>query len=143
MVLRGKTKAQHVLFVDGLKHNLLSVNHLCDQGHEVIFTSKGCVVKELDTGKIVIKATKTPDNVYVLEGDNEHCYLRKTEESWLWHKRQGHLSFRQLVKLSKKGAIRDMLNIIPPEDNICKTCQFSQQSRVQFKAKEYSLERPP
>ena len=32
---------KNVLLVDNMKHNLLSVNHMCDQGHEVLFNSKG------------------------------------------------------------------------------------------------------
>lgn len=30
MILKDKTKAQNVLCVDGLKHNLLSVSQMCD-----------------------------------------------------------------------------------------------------------------
>ena len=29
--------AENVLLVDNMKHNLLSVSHMCDQGHELIF----------------------------------------------------------------------------------------------------------
>jgi hypothetical protein len=36
----GKGKAQDVLLVDGLKHNLLSVSQMCDRGCEVLFMSK-------------------------------------------------------------------------------------------------------
>jgi hypothetical protein len=36
----GKGKAQDVLLVDGLKHNLLSVSQMCDRGCIVFFTSK-------------------------------------------------------------------------------------------------------
>jgi len=41
----GKGKAQDVLFVDGLKHNLLSVSQMCDRGCEVVFNSKECKIK--------------------------------------------------------------------------------------------------
>ena len=41
----GKGKAQDVLFVDGLKHNLLSVSQVCDRGCEVVFTSRDCKIK--------------------------------------------------------------------------------------------------
>jgi hypothetical protein len=41
----GKEKAQDVLLVDGLKHNLLSVSQMCDRGCEVLFTSKDCKIK--------------------------------------------------------------------------------------------------
>ena len=36
----GKGKSQYVLFLDGLKHNILSVNQVCDKGCKVVFTSK-------------------------------------------------------------------------------------------------------
>jgi len=35
--LKEKVKERNVLYVDGLKHNLLSVSQMCDQGAEVIF----------------------------------------------------------------------------------------------------------
>lgn len=82
------------------------------------------MTKELDTGKIVIKSTRTLDNVYILEGDNEHFYLRKSVKSWLWHKRLGHIHFSQLVKIGKKGVVCDMPNNIPIEINICNSYQF-------------------
>jgi hypothetical protein len=28
------------MYVDGLKHNLLSVSQMCDQGNEVVFSQK-------------------------------------------------------------------------------------------------------
>jgi hypothetical protein len=40
----GKGKAQDVLLVYGMKHNLLSVSQMCDRGCEVVFTSKDCKV---------------------------------------------------------------------------------------------------
>ena len=47
-MLKEKVKAGNVLFVDGLKHNLLSVNQMCDKGNEVVFRSNNCVVRILD-----------------------------------------------------------------------------------------------
>ena len=47
--LKEKVKAGNVMCVDGLKHNLLSVIQMCDQGNEVVFRSNGCVFRELDT----------------------------------------------------------------------------------------------
>eukprot|EP00253_Pinus_taeda_P034715 PITA_34715 len=53
--LKEKVKAGNVMYVDGLKHNLLSVSQMCDQVNEVVFRSNGCVVHELDTGETMIK----------------------------------------------------------------------------------------
>jgi len=45
----GRSKAQEVLFFDGLKHNLLSVSHICDRGCEVTFTAKNCKINIVNT----------------------------------------------------------------------------------------------
>ena len=37
--LKEKVKAGNFMYVDGLKHNLLSVSQMCDQGNEVVFQS--------------------------------------------------------------------------------------------------------
>jgi len=37
ILLKEKVKARNVMYVDGLKHNLLSVSQMCDQGNEVVF----------------------------------------------------------------------------------------------------------
>ena len=50
ILLKEKVKAKNVMYVDGLKHNPLSVSQICDQGNEVVFRSNGCVVHELDIG---------------------------------------------------------------------------------------------
>ena len=49
VLLKKKVKVGNVMHVDCLKHNLLSVSQMCDQGNEVVFQSNGCVVHELDT----------------------------------------------------------------------------------------------
>ena len=66
-----KRKAQDVLFVENLKHNLLSVSQVCDRGCEVVFTSKDCKIKSVDSGKLVAKGIRTENNVYVLKEDEQ------------------------------------------------------------------------
>eukprot|EP00253_Pinus_taeda_P010465 PITA_10465 len=60
--LKEKVKLGNVVYVDGLKHNLLSVGQMCEQGNEVVFRSNRCVVRELDTGETVIKDISIPKN---------------------------------------------------------------------------------
>ena len=98
VLLKEKVKAGNVMYVDGLKHNLLSVSQMCDQGNNVVFRSNGCVIRELDTGETVIKGIRTPNNLYILKGGKQQCYLSKNYEHWLWHRRLGHLSFPQIRK---------------------------------------------
>jgi hypothetical protein len=72
----GKGKSQDVLLVDGLKHNFLSVSQMCDRGCEVVFTSKYCKIKSVNSGQVVAKGIRTDNNVYVLKEDREECHLR-------------------------------------------------------------------
>ena len=69
--LKEKVKAGNVMYVDGLKHNLLSVSQMCDQGNEVVFWSNRCVILEFDIGESVIKGTITPKNLYILKGGHQ------------------------------------------------------------------------
>jgi len=41
----GRGKAKDVLFIDGLKHNLLSVIQMCDRGCKVTFTTRDCKIE--------------------------------------------------------------------------------------------------
>ena len=66
--LKEKFKVGNVMYVDGLKHNLLSVSQMFDRGNEVVFRSNGCVVHELDTRETMIKDTRTQNNLYILKG---------------------------------------------------------------------------
>ena len=66
----GKILCDNVLYVDGLKHNLLSVSQLCKDGHKVIFLEKGCVIRSIETGKQIGKEKKIFNNLYVLDEHN-------------------------------------------------------------------------
>ena len=140
--LKEKVKYGNVMYVDGLKHNLLRASQMCDQGNEVVFRSNGCVVHELDTRKIVIKGTRTPKSLYILKGGQQQCYLRKTDENWLWHRILGHLRFSQIRKVCRLKAVRDLPDISIPENTICKPCQVGKKTRVYFSEKEGSTSKP-
>ena len=47
----GRGKAQDVLFVDGLKTNLLTVSQMCDKGCEFLFRAQDCEVRSSTTGR--------------------------------------------------------------------------------------------
>jgi len=66
-LINGKVKVQNVLLVDGLKHNLLSVSQICDQGHNVVFNTKNCEIRNSSSGKLVAKGVRTSYNIYILK----------------------------------------------------------------------------
>jgi hypothetical protein len=134
----GKGKSQDVFLLDGMKHNFLSVSQMCDRGCEVVFTSKYCKIKSVNSGQVVAKGIRTKNNVYVLKEEKEECHLIKYDESWLWNRRLGHLNFDHLVKLRNCGAVKDLPKISNPYHYVCKPCQIGKLTRAQFKSKNFA-----
>jgi len=73
--------------------------------------------------------------VYVLKEESEECNLRKIDESWLWHRRLGHLSFDHLMKLNKYNVVQNFPNIEKLHSPICNPCQLGKLTRTSFKTK--------
>jgi transposase InsO family protein len=116
---------------------------MCDQGHKVTFDSQKCEIRKEGSGKLVATAARTSSNIYVLsEIGNEKCCLGKEDESWLWHRRMGHMHFDNLVKVNKREAVREMPQITKPTNTLCKHCQQGKQTKTRFKSKEYSTTKP-
>jgi hypothetical protein len=116
---------------------------MCDQGPKVTFDSQKCEIRKEGSGKLVATATRTSSNIYVLsEIVNEKCCLGKEDESWLWHRRMGHMHFDNLVKVNKREAVREMPQITKPTNTLSKHCQQGKKTKTKFKSKEYSTTKP-
>ena len=106
------TFVDNVRFVDGLKHNLLSVSQLCDKDFDVLFKPSMCIITNLIDNSLVFKGLRC-DNVYVVDLDdlakNSHCLVandtKLSETSWLWHRKLGHASIDILSKLIKRDSV--------------------------------------
>ena len=59
------TKEENILLVEDMKHNLLSVSQMCDQGHKVTFDSQKCEIRRESSGKLVSTTTRTSNNIYM------------------------------------------------------------------------------
>ena len=64
--------------------------------------------------------------------------MNLVDESWLWHRRLGHINFDNIVKVSNLGAVRNLTKITKPSNPMCRHCQLGKQTRVKFKQKEHS-----
>ena len=71
----------------------------------------------------------------MLKEDKEEWHIRKNDESWLWHRRLGHLKFDHLIKLKNLEAVKDLPRISKTQDSVCKPCQVGKLTRTQFKYK--------
>ena len=76
----------HVLFIDGLKYNFLSISQLYDMENKVTFYLKNCFVSSLDEGKVSFSGERV-DNVYVIDLnkiDNKDvkCLMSISHDTW-------------------------------------------------------------
>ena len=79
---------------------------------------------------------RNTNNVYILENENQG-YLSMVDESWLWHRRLGHLIFENLAKITMKEAVKNIPKIIVPLNYVCRHCQHGKQTKASFKIKEH------
>ena len=59
------TCLENVLYVLGLKHNLITISQLCDKGYKVFFESSLCIVTNL-FDNITIFIENRQDNIHMI-----------------------------------------------------------------------------
>ena len=140
----------NVLYVDGLKHNLISISQLCDKNFNVTFKSSICTVSNSIDDSIVFTGYRH-GNVYLIDLDklslDDHCLIadnaNMNEIGWLWHRRLGHASTHLISKLIKMDLVKGLPKLDFENNKICDACQFGKQTRSSFKSKNIvSTSRP-
>ncbi|KAI3681369.1 hypothetical protein L6452_36163 [Arctium lappa] len=138
----GTTTFRRVAYVDGLKHNLLSISQLCDKDYDVRFTKKACSVLN-EKGKLALSGHRR-ENVYVIDMDStiteNLCFLSKasSDVNWLWHKRLSHLNFKTLNSLSSKELVSGLPQHSYAKESLCSACEKGKQTKASFKSKHVS-----
>ncbi|GJT86462.1 putative ribonuclease H-like domain-containing protein [Tanacetum coccineum] len=132
-----------VYFVKELKFNLFSVS-------QILFTDSECLVlspnfKLPDENQILLKIPRQ-DNMYsfdmknIVPKDGLTCLVAKatSEESMLWHRRLGHVNFKNINKLVKENLVRDLPLKRFENDQTCVACLKGKQHRASCKTKAFS-----
>lgn len=79
---------------------------------------------------------RTRSNIYILnETGKEKCCMGKEYESWILHRILGHIQYGNIMNISKKEIVRNILEITNPLNNMCKDSQHGKQARVELKNK--------
>ena len=95
----------NILYVEGLRMNLLSINQICDQDFMVLFLKEKCLVMD-ESGKKLISGVRTLDNCYGLVPDADIvCNSIRLPNEDLWHQRMGHASYKHLSIVSKHESV--------------------------------------
>ncbi|GJS23466.1 ribonuclease H-like domain-containing protein [Tanacetum coccineum] len=147
----GKSDFEDVCFVKELQHfNLFFVSQMCDKKNKVLFTDSECLVlspafKLPDENQVLLKVPRQ-NNMYSFNLENIAplrglaCLIAKatTDESNKWHRRLGHVNFKNLNKLVKGNLVRGLPSKIFQNDHTCVACQKGKQHKASCKAKSIS-----
>ncbi|GKC88338.1 putative ribonuclease H-like domain-containing protein [Tanacetum coccineum] len=138
---------EDVYFVKELKFNLFSVLQMCDKKNYVLFTDTECLVlspdfKLPDENQIFLKIPRE-DNMYsfnmhnIVPKENLTCLTAKAtfDESMLWHRRLGHINFKNINKLVKENLVRDLPLKRFENDQTYVACLKGKQHRASCKTK--------
>ncbi|GJZ25405.1 ribonuclease H-like domain-containing protein [Tanacetum coccineum] len=125
-----------------LKFNLFSVSQMCDKKNYVLFTDSECLVlspnfKLPDESQVLLKIPRQ-NNMYsfdmknIVPKDGLTCLVAKatSEESMLWHRRLGHVNFKNINKLVKENLVRDLPLKRFENDQTCVACLKGKQHRA-------------
>ncbi|GJW75436.1 putative ribonuclease H-like domain-containing protein, partial [Tanacetum coccineum] len=138
---------EDVYFVNELKFNLFSVSQMCDKKNYVLFTDTECLVlspnfKLPDETHILLKIPRK-DNMYsfdmknIVPKESLTCLIAKAtlDESMLWHRRLGHINFKNINKLVKDNLVRGFPTKHFKNDQTCVSCLKGKQHRASCKSK--------
>jgi hypothetical protein len=142
----GSTTFRRVAYVEGLKHNLLSISQFCDKDHKVSFTKKDCKVKDKNK-KVILTGARLFD-VYAINMNTSTenvCFMSKASSdiNWLWHKRLSHLNFKTLNHLSVHQLVTGLPDYSFAKESLCSACEKGKQTRASFKSKQVSSVNSP
>nr|GEV27847.1 integrase, catalytic region, zinc finger, CCHC-type, peptidase aspartic, catalytic [Tanacetum cinerariifolium] len=129
-----------VYYVEGLRHNLLSVGQFCDLDLEVAFKKHLCYVR--DVNDVVLPKGSRGSNLYTIFVEDMMksspiCLLSKAskKKSCLWHCWLNHLNFGTINDLIRKDLVRGLPRLKFKKDHICSACQLGKSKKDTHKPK--------
>lgn len=136
-------RLENALHIPDLQSNLISVAKITDAGNSVTFTKEGAVIKN-DQGTTILVADR--EDLFLRESDKDSaCNVStRTRKSLMtiWHKRFGHLNWRDLLEMSKKEAISGLHLKDDGTATTCKVCSKAKITALPFGKKSYRSGQP-
>ncbi|GJX01286.1 putative ribonuclease H-like domain-containing protein [Tanacetum coccineum] len=139
-----------VYFVKELKFNLFRVSQIVTKRTMFFLTDSECLFlspnfKLPDENQILFKIPRH-DNMYsfdmknIVPKDSLTCLVAKatSAESMQWHRRLGHINFKNINKLVKENLVRDLPLKRFENEQTCVACLKGKQYRASCKTKAFN-----
>ena len=128
--LPGLPDIANILYVEGLRVNLLSISQIYDQDFLVLFLKGKCLVMD-EFGKKLISGVRTLDNCYGLVPDVDIvCNNIHLPNEDLWHQRMRHASYKHLSIVSKHKSVLEIPKLSRVNNVVCGPCQLGKQTKA-------------
>ncbi|XP_014497667.1 uncharacterized protein LOC106759161 [Vigna radiata var. radiata] len=108
-----------VLFVPGLKTNLLSLGQLLQKGFAMKMENNYFSIFD-QSKRMVIKASLSQNRTFrvIMKAVRHQCFYAVGKSiEWLWHLRFGHLNFRDLFRMSQRSMVSGLPLVNIPESS--------------------------
>ncbi|GJW24391.1 putative ribonuclease H-like domain-containing protein [Tanacetum coccineum] len=118
---------------------------MCDKKNKVLFTDTECLVLSPDfklpvENQVLLRISRQ-NNMYsfnlvnIVPTGGLACLIAKVivDESNKWHRRLGHVNFKNLNKLVKGNLVRGLPSKIFQNDHTCVACQKGKQHKASWK----------
>ncbi|KAI5348232.1 hypothetical protein L3X38_001119 [Prunus dulcis] len=131
----GTKYIREVMYLPGLKENLLSVGQMDEHGYHLVFGSSMCSIYDGSSlENLIMKVEMRKIRCYPLSLlSNDYVALRAgiSNSTWIWHKRMGHLHLKGLHQLKEKEMVHG-LPYLEDVNEVCGGCQLGKKHREWF-----------
>ncbi|UYV77695.1 K02A2.6-like, partial [Cordylochernes scorpioides] len=134
--------AQNAMFVPGIRHGVLSVLQIVENGHEVIFDKKGChiydnyhnlMIRAEKIGRLYLVRTapsRFPESGECSNSIAQTNNFRKFPLN-LWHQRLMHINYDTIVDMMKREVVIG-LNCQAEKPDKCSDCMIGKSTKRPF-----------
>ncbi|GKA77223.1 retrovirus-related pol polyprotein from transposon TNT 1-94 [Tanacetum coccineum] len=130
----GDSAISKVYYMEGMGHNMFSIEQYCDSNLEVAFRKHSCYVR--DTDRVELIKGSHGSNLYTISVEDMMkssliCLLSTASKnkSWLWHRCLNHLNFDTINDLARKDLVRGLHRLKFEKDHLCSVCKLGKSKK--------------
>lgn len=130
----GKAMIKDVLYVLGMKFNLLSVRQLVKKVFSVVMKNGALELLDIKNN-LILKSPLSKNRTFKIKTCSTEIQCLKTvidnKDSWLWHLRFVYLNFRSLNQMITQEMVNGIPSLVMP-DKLCEGFLVEKQSINSF-----------
>lgn len=129
----NRIKLTNAIYVPELRNNLISVSQITKNGFKVVFTGNRAIIKRKDESTAMIAEKR--NDLYIVDVVEDHALLTNENPGNLerWHRRFGHLNFRDLKNLQTKSIVKGLNLNLKNANEECIICARGKMQQLPYK----------